>query len=389
MREYSKVSSKFWTGKTGRAMRGRPNLRIAAMYLITGPNANMVGIYYLAVPTMAHETGMSEMEVKGALNALRALEIAYYDAHQEVVYVPAMAKYQIGETLAANNTAVHKGINNQLDQYKGHPFEQDFIVRYGAAYGLKRITSGDHQTPYAVHVGTQEGAETGDLFDKSAPTREPVGSQQAASGQPSGGQLALVNAEQGGQEAAVRGLENPDGGASRSGSGSGAGAGSSPAPGAHARSNGDAEKLPSLPDRMDPSWLRRVFGVVREQSLPGAIAWQGPRDVTGKSQDMADLLNDDRESWPDIVPTMQLLFESAKDGRQGQRSKRILEDPSFGFACWCSGWTGLREELHGVVRVTSVATAAPAQSARSGYVPVRSGKDYRAGLEKYQKKAGG
>lgn len=55
MRDYAKISPKFWIGETGREMRelGLP-ARALAFYLMTSPHSNMLGIYYLPIVYMMY-----------------------------------------------------------------------------------------------------------------------------------------------------------------------------------------------------------------------------------------------------------------------------------------------------------------------------------------------
>jgi len=48
MRDFAKVCGQFWIGETGRKLRaaGR-DAQTVALYLITCPSANMLGLYYL------------------------------------------------------------------------------------------------------------------------------------------------------------------------------------------------------------------------------------------------------------------------------------------------------------------------------------------------------
>ncbi|HVT06732.1 MAG TPA: hypothetical protein VHO67_04720 [Polyangia bacterium] len=121
-----------------------------------------------------------------------------------------------------------------------------------------------------------------------------------------------------------------------------------PPPPASARSNGDARpamyQLPAGP--VTSYTLTRLFGFIRSRDV-GGLEWQGARITNGKDTDMAELINSDPSLRADVVPTMELLFRRAKEGREGKRSADILREPSFGFAVWCSSWTSLREELHG------------------------------------------
>ena len=60
MRDYAKVSPQFWIGKTGKAIKkAGPEATIVALYLMTCPHANMIGLYYVPLMYIAHETGLS------------------------------------------------------------------------------------------------------------------------------------------------------------------------------------------------------------------------------------------------------------------------------------------------------------------------------------------
>lgn len=50
MRDYAKVSPRFWLGETGRELRkAGAEAQVVAFYLMTSPHANMLGLYYLPV----------------------------------------------------------------------------------------------------------------------------------------------------------------------------------------------------------------------------------------------------------------------------------------------------------------------------------------------------
>ena len=95
-REYALVKPAIWNGKTGRAITRRgKDARIVADYLVTCPHANLIGLFYCAIPTIAYETGLTVDEVSLALAALEELNFAFYDAEAEVVWVLTMARYQL------------------------------------------------------------------------------------------------------------------------------------------------------------------------------------------------------------------------------------------------------------------------------------------------------
>jgi hypothetical protein len=136
MRDYAKLSPRFWTGETGRAIRdaGR-DAQVLALYLLTGPSSNMIGLYYLPIPTLCHETGLTK---KGACKALQRLSeagFARWDECSEQVFVPEMAAHQIGEPLQATDNRV-KGIAKDWQSMRKSPFYMDFYWRYRDSYHL-------------------------------------------------------------------------------------------------------------------------------------------------------------------------------------------------------------------------------------------------------------
>lgn len=147
LRDYAKVAPQFWTGETGRYLReaGR-DAQVVALYLITGPNANMIGLYYLALPTLCHEVGISR---QGALKALRRPSegppkglqrgseggFARYDEVTETVWVPEMARFQIGESLKPKDNRI-VGIVREAEAVRNSPFIIDFYEKYRESFHL-------------------------------------------------------------------------------------------------------------------------------------------------------------------------------------------------------------------------------------------------------------
>lgn len=96
MRDYSRFSSTFWTRGTGKELRGNHLAQAIAAYLFTAPTANMIGLYYLPVGTIAHDVGCS---LEGACQTLRDLcerGFCVYDEESETVFVRSMAPRQLG-----------------------------------------------------------------------------------------------------------------------------------------------------------------------------------------------------------------------------------------------------------------------------------------------------
>jgi hypothetical protein len=135
-RDYGKVSHRFWTGETGKQIRvlGLEE-RVVATYLVTCGSSNMIGLYYLPLMLIAHETGIPFEGASKALRRLSEAQFSHYDESTEVVFVPHMAREQIAETLSLNDKQRH-GVIAMLKEYKKSRFVADFVELYGAAYKL-------------------------------------------------------------------------------------------------------------------------------------------------------------------------------------------------------------------------------------------------------------
>lgn len=138
MRDYGKVSPQFWIGETGKKLReAGPEAQVVALYLTTCPHSNMIGLYYLPVMYMAHETGLG---MEGAYKGLqRAIEAGFcsYDEASEVVFVHEMAKFQIADALKPTDKRC-KGIQNEYDSVPENPFLSMFYEKYSTAFHMTK-----------------------------------------------------------------------------------------------------------------------------------------------------------------------------------------------------------------------------------------------------------
>lgn len=140
MRDYAQVSPRFWTGITGKALRGHQEAQIVAFYLMTCPGSHMIGMYPLALPTLCHETGLT---IEGASKGLKRLiegGFAHYDSAAEVVWVPEMARFQMGETLNVGKKGPDNRIamtERELENYRHCSFFDSFIDKYEQPFKLK------------------------------------------------------------------------------------------------------------------------------------------------------------------------------------------------------------------------------------------------------------
>ena len=170
MRDYSMVSPTFWTrGGAGKELGANQEAKLLTLYLKTNPAANMLGLYYLPLPFLAHEISMDLQKVRDLFTVLEAAGIAYYDEHAELVYVPGSAKMQMGEGLKLKDTRRARVIK-ELAKLEGHRFAQMFLERYGEAYKLHLEWKG--------HRGPIDGA----LMGHSPPIDAPPKPHQWGSG---------------------------------------------------------------------------------------------------------------------------------------------------------------------------------------------------------------
>ena len=144
MRDYSKVSSTIWTGKTGRAIRGDAQTQIVALYLMTSPHANMIGVYTCPIIYISHETGTPLQGASEGLERLIKAGFCTYEDDSELVWVHEMAKYQIGDDLKASDNQV-KGVQKQYAEIPQGVIKQGFFNRYKDVFHLKQ--DGEIQAP--------------------------------------------------------------------------------------------------------------------------------------------------------------------------------------------------------------------------------------------------
>lgn len=136
MRDYAKISPKFWIGPTGKSIRKLGSeVQVLAFYLMTSPHANMLGIYHLPIAYIVADTGIG---FKGATEGLARLYKAGfcgYDEASEVVFVYEMARYQIGEHLKPNDNQV-EGVRREYRNLPENRFLPEFFKKYSAAFHI-------------------------------------------------------------------------------------------------------------------------------------------------------------------------------------------------------------------------------------------------------------
>jgi hypothetical protein len=139
MREYAKVSGRFWNGETGKQLRtaGRDS-QIVGLYLVTCPSSNMLGLYYLPLPTLCHEVGITKEGASKALRRVSEAHFAFYDELSEHVWVPEMARWQIGPSLDPKDKRII-GIKRELESLRKSPFFNEFVQKYREPFHLHDV----------------------------------------------------------------------------------------------------------------------------------------------------------------------------------------------------------------------------------------------------------
>lgn len=161
MRDYGKISPQFWTGTTGKAIKASgPEAVVVALYLMTSPHANMIGLYYLPKLYIAHETGLPfEGACKGLARCCEALFCTYDDA-SEHVFVHAMARFQIASSLKPEDNRV-KGVENEVAKAPQGALLKAFMDIYAVQFSLKKTSPSKAPPKPRAGTGAGTGEETG------------------------------------------------------------------------------------------------------------------------------------------------------------------------------------------------------------------------------------
>ena len=190
MRAYAKVGPTFWTGETGKALRRKgTDAVVTALYLVTSPHSNMLGLYYQPVMYMAHESGLG---IEGASKGLAGcIDVGFcsYDEDTEMVFVHEMAAWQIAEELKATDKRC-AGIQKDYDALPDNPFLSRFFDRYEIAFRLKRrrtfkgeMSEGGHgpyQAPPKPHRSQEQEQEQEQERHAPPKSRRPARASQTS-----------------------------------------------------------------------------------------------------------------------------------------------------------------------------------------------------------------
>lgn len=138
MRDYGKVSPQFWTGKTGKVLRGNAEAQVVALYLMTSPHANMIGLYRLPVSYLAEDTGLPFEGASKGLRSCAEAGFCAYDESSQFVLVYEFARYQTAESLKVGDNR-HKAVLAIVESLKNCALLPDFYALYAVSYNLPEV----------------------------------------------------------------------------------------------------------------------------------------------------------------------------------------------------------------------------------------------------------
>lgn len=106
----------------------------------------MTGIYYLPLPTLCYEVGITPKRARAALEVLGQEGFADYDYEASVVWVPEMARFQVGRDPNPEDKRI-KGFLRELEAVPHPVFVKKFLEKYREAFqldeeSLRRVLGG-------------------------------------------------------------------------------------------------------------------------------------------------------------------------------------------------------------------------------------------------------
>lgn len=140
MREYAKVSTRFWTEVVRSGMKKlEPEVIVISLYVQTCSHANMIGIYYLPIPYVCFDTGLTEEEVRHALTSLKEIDFCTYDEKTGYIWVHEMAFDQIATSLEIRDKRV-KAVSGLVSSLPPLSFLPIFLDKYAEHFHLSTST---------------------------------------------------------------------------------------------------------------------------------------------------------------------------------------------------------------------------------------------------------
>lgn len=129
MREYGKVTSRLWTGRTGKAIRGNAYAQALASYLVNCPHGNMIGLFHLPFSYIQADLGWSLPRIKQTLDALPE-DFVLYDYERDRVLVMEAWRIELCADDMGPTDNRKKQVANLLRPQAESPLVACFLARY-------------------------------------------------------------------------------------------------------------------------------------------------------------------------------------------------------------------------------------------------------------------
>lgn len=101
-----------------------------AVYLVSGPHANMIGLYRLPLAYAALDLGHSEAAITKAMTTLSEAGYCHYDATTERVWVVEHLRHELGTERLQGRDKRLKGILRELDENAVSPLSSQLAAHY-------------------------------------------------------------------------------------------------------------------------------------------------------------------------------------------------------------------------------------------------------------------
>lgn len=113
-----------------------------ALYLMTCPHSNMIGVFHCPILYMAHETGLSFEGASKALESLIEAGFCTFEGESETVFVHRMADFQVGSELKPADNRV-KGVVSEWDNIASSSIKAAFHAMYSVAFHMPKLSANE------------------------------------------------------------------------------------------------------------------------------------------------------------------------------------------------------------------------------------------------------
>jgi hypothetical protein len=145
MRPYSKVAPRYWTGQLSEKLAGDPVGHVVALYLMTCPAGNMIGMFNLRPREIAGAIGLPLRgadtaegcctSVEGALAKLEALGFVELDRELGIIWVVKFAGHDTPAPITKPGDPKPAAVRKQLAEINPtSPLYERWLLRWGSHF---------------------------------------------------------------------------------------------------------------------------------------------------------------------------------------------------------------------------------------------------------------